>query len=181
MLAGLDTNVLIDFRLLGMAPILARVLEGEGWTTVFVDREFEDPLGETEGRVGRVFPFLEIDPVDARLLPRIERDQIAIMGRQRAAAGAAGGEASLVHVALTNRSGSIILSNDSHAAGLGRRYDLSVRGTLYVIHRAFVAGLISSMEVWKNHEELTRLGRRPPALARPQLDSYLRTGQDPRR
>ncbi len=70
MLAGLDTNVLIDVRLLKIEPLLARVLEGEGWTTVFVDREFGDPLGETEGGVARVFPFLEIDPVDARLLPR---------------------------------------------------------------------------------------------------------------
>ena len=71
MLAGLDTNVLIDVRLLRIEPVLARVLEGEGWTTVFVEREFGDPLEETEGGVARVFPFLEIDPVDARLLPRI--------------------------------------------------------------------------------------------------------------
>jgi hypothetical protein len=43
-LAGLDTNVLIDVRLLRIEPVLARVLEGEGWTTVFVEREFGDPL-----------------------------------------------------------------------------------------------------------------------------------------
>lgn len=89
MLAGLDTNVLIDVRLLKMEPLLARVLGGQGWTTVFVDREFGDPLQETGGGVARVFPFLEIDPVDARLLPGIERDQIAIVGRERAAAGGA--------------------------------------------------------------------------------------------
>lgn len=47
---------------------------------MFVEREFDDPLGETEGGVARVFPFLEIDLVDARLLPRIERDQIANHG-----------------------------------------------------------------------------------------------------
>jgi hypothetical protein len=181
-LAGLDTNVLIDIRLLSMEPILARVLEGEGWTTAFVDREFEDPLEETGGGVGRLFPFVEIDRVDARLLPRIERDQIAIVGRQRAAAGGGGaGEASLVHVALTGRPGSIILSNDPHAAGLGRRYGLPVRGTLYLIHRTFVAGLISSEEAWENYEALKSRGRRPPALTRSQLDSSLRTGQDPRR
>ncbi|PLS84580.1 MAG: hypothetical protein CYG60_17175 [Actinobacteria bacterium] len=181
MLAGIDTNVLIDVRLLGMEPILARVLEGEGWTTAFVDREFEDPLGETGGFVGRLFPFLEIDPVDARLLPRIERDQIAITGRQRAAAGGAAGEASLVHVALMARPGSIILSNDSHAVGLGRRYGLSVRGTLFLMHRAFAAGLTSSEEAWENYEALKSRGRRPPALTSSQLDFYLRTGQDPRR
>lgn len=164
-----------------MEPILARVLEGEGWTTAFVDQEFEDPLDETEGGVGRLFPFLEIDPVDARLLPRIERDQIAIMGRQRAAAGGAAGEVSLVHVALTGRPGSIILSNDPHATGLGRRYGLAVHGMLYVMHRAFGAGLISSEEAWKSYEALKSRGRRPPALTRPQLDSYLRTGRDPRR
>jgi predicted nucleic acid-binding protein len=87
----------------------------------------------------------------------------------------------LVHVALTGRPGSIILSNDPHAVGLGRRYGLPVRGTLYLIHRAFVAGLISSEEAWKNYEALKSRGRRPPTLTRSQLDSYLRTGQDPRR
>lgn len=74
MLAGLDTNVLIDVRLLRIEPLLARVLEDEGWTTAFVNEEFDDPLEGTDGGVARVFPFLEIDPVDARLLPRMERD-----------------------------------------------------------------------------------------------------------
>lgn len=181
MLAGLDTNVLIDVRLLRMEPVLARVLEGEGWTTAFVDQEFRDPLGETEGGVGRIFSFIEIDPVDARLLPRIERDQIAIMGRQKAAAGGAAGEASLVHVALENRLGSIILSNDPHAVGLGKRRGVPVRGTLYVMHRAFSTGLIDTEEAWTHYDTLQERGRRPPTLNRQQLDQYLLTGTDPRR
>lgn len=181
MLAGLDTNVLIDVRLLRIEPALARVLEGEGWTTVFVEREFDDPLGETEGGVARVFPFLEIDPVDARLLPRIERDQTAIMGRQKAAAGGAAGEASLVHVALASRPGSIVLSNDPHTAGLGRRREVTVRGTLYVLHRAFSASLLDAEEIWTYYRTLQDRERRPPRLSRDQLDQYLQTGTDPRK
>jgi hypothetical protein len=180
-LAGLDTNVLIDLRLLRIEPLLARVLEGGGWTTVFVESEFEDPLGETEGGVARVFPFLEIDPVDARLLPRIERDQIAIMGRQKAAAGAATGEASLVHVALASRPGSIVLSNDPHALGLGRRRGVPVRGTLYAMHRAFLAGLLNVEDAWAHYRTLQDQERRPPRLSRQQLDRYLQTGLDPRK
>jgi hypothetical protein len=180
-LAGLDTNVLIDIRLLRIEPLLARVLEGGGWTTVFVEREFDDPLGETEGGVARVFPFLEIDPVDARLLLMIERDQIAIMGHQKAAAGAAVGEASLVHVALASRPGSIVLSNDPHASGLGRRRGVPVRGTLYVMHRAFLAGLLDAGEAWTHYCTLQERERRPPRLSRQQLNRYLETGLDPRK
>lgn len=181
MLAGLDTNVLIDVRLLRIEPVLARVLEGEGWTTVFVDQEFDDPLGETEGGVTHIFPFLEVDPVDARLLPRIERDQIAIVGRQKAATGGAAGEVSLMHVALVDRPKSIILSNDPHAVNLGRRYDFSVRGTLYVMQRAFTAGLLTTNEAWAYYQALRDQERRPPQLSRQQLDRYLQTGTDPRR
>lgn len=181
MLAGLDTNVLIDVRLLRIESLLARVLEGGGWTTVFVEREFDDPLEETEGGVARIYPFLEIDPVDARLLPRIERDQIAIMGRQKAAAGGAAGEASLVHVALASRSGSIVLSNDPHASGLGRRRGVPVRGTLYVMHRAFLAGLLDAEDAWAYYRMLQDHERRPPWLNRQQLDQYLQTGLDPRK
>ena len=180
MLAGLDTNVLIDVRLLRIEPLLARILEGEGWTTVFVNREFDDPLGETEGGVARLFPFLEIDPVDARLLPRIERDQIAIMGREKAAAGGAAGEASLMHVARHSRRGSIVLSNDIHAVRLGERYDVTVRGTLYILHRAFRANLLTSGEAWTQYLLLKNRGRRPPSLTRTQLERYLETGTDPR-
>jgi hypothetical protein len=111
-LAGLDTNVLIDIRVLRAEPVLARVLAGEGWTTAFVDQEFTDPLEEAERGVGRLFPFIEVDPVDGRLLSRIERDQIAIAGQQKATAGSAAGEASLIHAALASRPGSIVLSND---------------------------------------------------------------------
>ncbi len=135
MLAGLDTNVLIDFWVLDAGPILARVLDGEGWTTAFVDREFFHPVDGIGRDVAAVFPFIEVDPVDGRLLPRIERDQIAIVGQQKATAGGAAGEASLIHVAVASRPGSIVLSNDPHAVGLGRRRGVPVRGTLYVIHR----------------------------------------------
>lgn len=181
MLAGLDTNVLIDVRLLRIEPVLARVLGGEGWTTVFVDGEFGDPLGETAGGVSRVFPFVEIDPVDARLLPRIERDQMAIVGPRRAAAGGAAGEASLMHVALASRPGSIVLSNDLHAVNLARRYGLSVRGTLYVIQQAYSAGLLAAEKAWTHYQTLLDLERRPPRLTRQQFDRYLQTGADPRR
>lgn len=181
MLAGIDTNVLIDVRLLRIEPILARVLEGEGWTTAFVDQEFDDPLEAIEAGVGRVFPFLEIDPVDARLLPRIERDQIAIVGRRRAALGDAAGESSLVHVAVENRPGSIVLSNDSHAVGLGRRRGVLVRGTLYVIHRAFSAELLNKGQAWGHYRTLQQSDRRPPPLTRAQFDRYLETGADPRK
>lgn len=173
--------MLIDVRLLRIEPLLARVLEDQGWTTVFVQREFADPLEETEGGVARVFPFLEIDPVDARLLPGIERDQIAIMGRPKAAAGGAAGEASLVHVALASRPGSIVLSNDPHAVGLGRRRGVPVRGTLYVMHRAFLAGLLDAEEAWTHYRALRDRKRRPPRLSRQQLDRYLQTGLDPRK
>lgn len=181
MLAGLDTNVLIDARLLRIEPILARVLGGEGWTTVFVDEEFGDPLGETEGGVGRIFPFLEIDPVDARLLSRIERDQMAIVGPRKAAEGGAAGEASLMQVALTSRPGSIVFSNDPHAVNLGRRYGLSVRGTLYVIQQAFSSDLLTAEQAWTHYQTLLDIGRRPPRLTRQQFDRYLQTGADPRR
>lgn len=180
MLAGLDTNVLTDVRLLKMEPLLARVLGGQGWTTVFVDREFGDPLQETGGGVARVFPFLEIDPVDARLLPGIERDQIAIVGRERAAAGGATGEVSLMHVASTFRQGSVVLSNDTHAVRLGTRYDVPVRGTLYVLHRVYRANLLSSAEAWTKYRSLQDHERRPPSLTRTQLERYLETGTDPR-
>lgn len=176
MLAGLDTNVLIDVRLLGLEPLLARVLDGEGWTTAFVDAEFGDPLERTAGGAASVFPFLEIDPVDARLLPQIERDQIAIMGRQRAAEGGAAGEASLVHVTRHSRPGSIVLSNDPHSVRLGRRLNVSVRGALYVLHRAFSMGLLSSEGAWTHYRSLQDRDRRPPRLNRSEMDRYLKIG-----
>ena len=180
MRAGLDTNVLIDLMLLGLGPTLARVLAGEGWTTVFVDREFFDPVDGAGRTVGEVFPFLAVDPVDARLLPAIERDQIAIAGPDAPATGRSAGEASLVHVARVHRPGSTILSNDPHAVGLGRRYGLPVRGTLYVLHLAVAAGLRSADEAWADYEVLRDGGRRPPKLTRAQLEAYLQTGRDPR-
>ncbi len=180
MLAGLDTNVLIDIHLLSLGPELARALGGQGWTSAFVDREFFDPVEGAGFSVADVFPFIEVDPVDARLLPRIRRDQVAIAGPRAPEAGRAAGEASLVHVALEFRPGSIILSNDPHAVGLGRRYGLIVRGTLYILHLSFAAGLISSEDSWTMYELLQREGRRPPALARPQLQAYLHNGRDPR-
>lgn len=176
MQAGLDTNLLIDLWLLERGPVLTRVLEGEGWTTVFVDGEFFDPATNDELSVAREFPFLEVDPVDARLLTPMKRDQIAIVGPSRAEAGAAAGETSLAHVALNNRSRSIILSNDSHAVGLGRRYGLAVRGTLYVLHRAYLLGLLKAAECWEDYEKLRELERRPPDLSRAQFESYLATG-----
>ncbi len=127
------------------------------------------------------FPFLDVDPVDARLLSRIRRDQIAIAGEIRAAAGAAAGEASLMHVARSTRHGSIVLSNDPHAVGLGRRYNVEVRGTLYVMHRAFSDGILTSAEAWNHYRALVEGGRRPPPLTRPQLERYMSTGTDPRR
>lgn len=181
MMAGLDTNVLIDIRLLSAEPLLADVLDGEGWTTAFVDAEFGDPLERMASGAASVFPFLEIDPVDARLLPQIERDQIAIMGRRRAAAGGAAGEASLVHVARHSRPGSIVLSNDPHSVRLGRRYDVSVRGTLYVLHRAFSIGLLSSDEAWTHNRSLQDRDRRPPRMSRSEMDQYLETGMHPGR
>ncbi|QIN84643.1 hypothetical protein GBA63_19790 [Rubrobacter tropicus] len=159
--------------------MLARVLDGEGWTTTFVDAEFGDPLEQAGGGAASLFPFLEVDPVDARLLPQIERDQIAIMGRRRAAAGDAAGEASLVHVARHSRPGSIVLSNDPHAVRLGRRHNVSVRGTLYVLHRAFSIGLLSSEEAWMQYRSLQDQERRPPRLIRAQLERYLETGTRP--
>lgn len=180
MLAGLDTNVLIDVRLLRIEHLLARILDGEGWTTAFVDREFGDPLEKAEGGVAPVFPFLDIDPVDARLLPRIERDQIAIMGREKAAAGGAAGETSLIHVTRASRSGSIVLSNDIHAVRLGSRHGVTVRGTLYVLHRAFLASLLPLGEAWARYCQLRDQGRRPPQVSRVQLERYVETGVDPR-
>lgn len=180
MRAGLDTNFLIDLWLLERGPVLARVLGGEGWTTVFVDGEFFDPSSNKELSVTREFPFLEIDQVDARLLTPMKRDQIAIVGPSRAEAGAAAGETSLVHVALNNRPGSIILSNDSHAVGLGKRYGLAVRGTLYVLHRVHLLGLLTAAECWKDYERLREFERRPPDLSRTQFESYLATGTNPR-
>lgn len=118
--------------------------------------------------------------MDARLLPRIERDQIAIAGPSAPATGRAAGEASLVHVARAHRPDPAILSNDPHAVGLGPRYGLPVRGTLYVLHLAFAAGLRSADEAWGDYERLRDRGRRPPRLTRAQLEAYLRTGQDPR-
>lgn len=181
MLAGIDTNVLIDIRILRIEPVAARLLEGEGWTTAFVDREFADPLEETEGGVGRVFPFVDIDPVDARLLPIIQRDQIAIAGRRRAATGDAAGEVSLIHVAQTTRPGSIIVSNDRAAIALGRRYGVSVRGTLYLLHCAFLSDLITAEDSWEHYLTLYNEERRPPILNKLQFESYLETGDDPRK
>lgn len=180
MLAGIDTNVLIDFLVLDAKPMLARVLDGKGWTTVFVDRELFDPSDDTDRDVLDIFPFLQVDPVDARLLPLIQRDQLAIAGSSRAATGDAAGEASLIHVALHSRPGSIILSNDLHAAGLGRKRNVTVRGTLYVIHEAVSANLLTLDEAWALYRTLIERDRRPPRLTRSQLDVYLTTGTDPR-
>lgn len=180
MLAGIDTNVLIDFLVLDARPTLARVLAGEGWTTAFVNNEFFDPQYDEDLDIPDIFPFVEVDPVDARLLPRIQRDQLAIAGARRVASGGAAGEASLIHVALNNRPGSIILSNDSHAAGLGRRRGVTVRGTLYVLHRAVTGNVLILDEVWRLYRKLLEKERRPPNLTRAQLESYLTTGTDPR-
>jgi hypothetical protein len=147
---------------------------------VLVDQEFFDPDEGAGQDVRAAFPFLDVDPVDARLLPRIRRDQIAIAGEIRAAAGAAAGEASLMHVARSAKHSSIVLSNDPHAVGLGRRYGIEVRGTLYVMHRAFSANVLTSAEAWDYYRTLIESGRRPPPLTRPQLYRYLRTGTDPR-
>ncbi len=181
MRAGIDTNVLIDASILGLGPVLARILHGEGWTTALVDEEFLHPVDGAGSVVGSVFPFLEVDPVDARLLPRIHRDQLAIGGPRAVETGRAAGEVSLVHVALARRVGSVILSNDSHAVGLGRRYGLEVRGTLYVLQQGYTLNLLTDEEVWEMYEALIEHDRRPPALHREQLEEYLRTGRDPRR
>lgn len=179
MLAGLDTNVLIDVRVLGMERALELVLAGEGWTTVFVDQEFVDPR-EDKFRIANVFPFIEVDPVDGRLLARIERDQRAIVGHEKAEEGGAAGEASLVHVARETRPGSIVLSNDTHALKLGQRHGVRVRGTLYVMHLAFVTELLTANDAWANYRLLKQQGRRPPSLTKNQLNTYLATGRDPR-
>lgn len=180
MLAGLDTSVLVDVRLLGLEDLLSELLSGRGWTTSFIDEGFRDPLGGSESGVGCPFPFLEVDPVDARLLSGIERDQVAVAGLRKASLGAAAGEASLVHVARENRPGSILLSNDPCTAALGRRCGLSVRGTLYFMHRACLAGLLTAAEVWEHHGDLLLNGRNPPRLIKEQLGEYLQTGIDPR-
>jgi predicted nucleic acid-binding protein len=176
-----DTNVLIDFWVLDAEPILARLLEGEGWTTAFVDQEFFDPDDGIGRAVADVFPFVEVDPVDARLLSNIQRDQLAIVGASRAASGGAAGEASLVHVARTSRRGSIVLSNDTHAVRLGIRHGISVRGTLYLFHLAFLSDLLSSGEAWTQYRQLQDQERRPPRLSQAELKRYLATGTDPRR
>lgn len=180
MLAGIDTNVLIDFLVLDARSTLARVLEGEGWTTAFVNEEFFDPRDDKDLDIPDVFPFVEVDPVDARLLPRIQRDQLAIAGASRAASGGAAGETSLVHVTLNSRPGSIILSNDSHAVGLGSRRGVTVRGTLYVLHQAVTANILILDEAWRLYQNLLEKERRPPNLTRAQLESHLTTGTDPR-
>jgi hypothetical protein len=180
MLAGLDTSVLVDVRILRFEGILLEVLAGDGWTTSFVNQAFSDPVDEGERGVERTFPFLEVDPVDARLLSRIERDQVAIAGLRKASLGAAAGEASLVHVAHENRAGSILLSNDPCTVALGRRRGVSVRGTLYLMHQACRAGLLTAADAWEYHAGLEYSGRRPPRLTRDQLDEYLQTGRDPR-
>ncbi len=178
--AGIDMNVLIDAWILGLGPVLARILQGEGWTTAFVDEEFLHPTEGVGNAVGTVFPFLQVDPIDARLLPRIHRDQLAIGGPRAVETGRAAGEASLVHVALANRVGSMILSTDSHAVGLGRRYGLEVRGTLYVLQQGYTLNLLTDGQAWEMYEALIEHDRRPPALRREQLEEYLRTGRDPR-
>ncbi len=180
MLAGLDTSVLVDVRLLGLEDLLSELLSGRGWTTSFIDEDFRDPLGGSESGVGCPFPFLEVDPVDARLLSGIERDQVAVAGLRKASLGAMAGEASLVHVARENRPGSILLSNDPCTAALGRRCGLSVRGTLYLMHRACRDGLLTAAEAWEHHGGLLLNGRSPPRLTKEQLDEYLETGTDPR-
>jgi hypothetical protein len=177
-LAGLDASVLVDVRLIRLDAVLSELLSGEGWTTSFVDEAFRDPLDESERGIARTFPFLEVDPVDARLLPRIERDQAAVAGRRRANLGAAAGETSLVHVACESRPGSILLSNDP--CTVGHRRGLAMRGTLYVMHLAYRAGLLTAAETWKHHTSLAQYGRRPPRLTKEQLDEYLQTGRDPR-
>jgi hypothetical protein len=85
--------------------------------------------------------------------------------RQKAAAGGAAGEASLVHVALASRPGSIVLSNDPHGVGLGRRSGVTVRGTLYVMHRAFSTSLLDTEEAWMHYRSLQNAERRPSQLA----------------
>ncbi len=119
-------------------------------------------------------------PGDARHLPRSERDQRAIAGPGAPATGRAAGEASLIHVARADRPGSTILSNDRHAVGLGGRYGVPVRGTLFVLHRAVAGGVLSPNQAWQGYEQLRNQGRRPPALTRAQLERYLQTGRDPR-
>lgn len=180
MLAGLDTSVLVDIRILRLEDVLSEVLAGGGWTTSFVDKAFSDPVDEGKLGVGRMFPFLEVDLVDARLLSRIERDQVAVVGLRKARLGVAAGEASLVHVARENRPDSILISNDPCTVALGRRRGVSVRGTLYLMHRACRAGLLTAADVWEHHAGLRTNGRHPPRLTKCQLDEYLQTGKDPR-
>jgi hypothetical protein len=64
MLAGLDTSVLTDVRLLGIEMVLGRTLTGRGCTTGFVDRGFHDPTrGERRG-IAAAFPFVDLDAVN---------------------------------------------------------------------------------------------------------------------
>lgn len=163
--------------MLDAVPILARALEG--WTTAFVDQEFFDPNDGVGRAVADVFPFVEVDPVDARLLPNIQKDQLAIAGASRAATGGAAGEASLVHVARTSKRESIVLSNDTHAVRLGIRHGVSVRGTLHLFHLAFLSNLLSSDEAWTLYRRLQDQERRPPRLSQADLERYLATGMDP--
>jgi hypothetical protein len=179
-LAGLDTSVLEDVRLLGLEDLLAEVLDGRGWTTAFVDREFRDPIGTGYLGVGHGFPFIEVDPVDARLMPRINRDQVAIAGRRGAATGESAGRVSVVHVARFARPGSVVLSNDPCTAALGRRRKVSVRGTFYIVHCSCHSGLLGFAEARDKYDRLLGTGRRLPRLTRTQLDEYLKTGNDPR-
>lgn len=180
MLAGLDASVLEDVRLMRLERVLALVLAGGGWTTTFVDRAFRDPSRPKVRGVGQGFPFIEVDPVDARLIPAIERDQIAVAGRGGAAAGRALAEIGLVHVASEVRPGSTVLSNDSCAVALGRRRGVEVRGTLCVVQRAYRAGLLTKAEARDHYARLLSAGRPTPKLTRSQLDQYLATGEDPR-
>lgn len=180
MLAGLDTDVLTDVRIMGLEKVLDRVLSGGGWTTSFVDRGFCDPLQEDRRGIEVAFPFVEVDPVDARLLPLIHRDQVAIAGREGAATGKAAGEVSILHVAREIRQGSIVLSNNPRTVALGRKRGISVRGTLYIAHRACRDGLLTLEEVREYHDQLLESGRFLPRLTEAQLDKYLQTGEDPR-
>jgi hypothetical protein len=83
-LAGLDTNVLIDVRLLRIEPMLARVLESEGWTTVFVDQEFGDPrdvrLGSESLR--RWVKQSEIDAGERERLSTDKREELNRLRRE---------------------------------------------------------------------------------------------------
>jgi hypothetical protein len=55
MLAGLDTSVLTDVRLLGIEMVLGRTLTGRGCTTGFVDRGFHDPTRGSDAASQQLF------------------------------------------------------------------------------------------------------------------------------